>query len=308
MPVSFFVYMRQALFGKKCRSRAKLNERIVIITGGNAGIGKETSLDLAARGAKVIIACRDTEKGSNVAQEICRAVPSANIIVRHLDLASFSSIRKFAQETLRTEPYIHLLINNAGVAGCPKSTTEEGFEMQFGVNHLGHFLLTKLLLDRIKASAPARIINVASVAHLLGKIDFNDINLDHNYQPLSAYGRSKLANILFTRELAKKLKGTGVTTYCLHPGAVHTGLGQHLGSSIGQFIGHVYHGCSKVFFKSPKIGAQTTIYCAVEESLATESGLYYCDCTVIQPSARALDDNLAKKLWEVSESLIASTQ
>ncbi|GFY64260.1 hypothetical protein TNIN_149081 [Trichonephila inaurata madagascariensis] len=162
-----------------------------------------------------------------------------------------------------------------GLAGCNWSETEDGFETQFGVNHLGHFLLTNLLLDRIKESAPARIVNVSSIAHIFGSIDFNDINLKRSYNPVSAYCRSKLANILFTRELAKRLEGTGVNTYCLHPGAVHTNLGQHLDSSMTSFIGRLYESVSRVFFKSPYKGAQTTIYCAVEETLAFESGYYY---------------------------------
>lgn len=302
------IYARGHFFGRKCRSSALLTGKTVLITGGNTGIGKETALNLASRGAKVIIACRDTEKGNQAAEDIKEKVPEANIFVNHLDLGSFASVRKFSEEILKREPYIHILINNAGVAGCPKSQTEDGFEMQFGVNHLGHFLLTTLLLDRIKASAPARIINLSSLAHILGKFDFNDLNLDRRYNPLLAYCRSKLANVLFTRELAKKLQGTGVTTYCLHPGAVHTELGRHLGSSISRFSGYIYNICSRIFFLSVHKGAQTSIFCAVEESLENESGCYYSDCSKVHPSARARDDKMAKKLWDVSENLIADSE
>nr|XP_042911079.1 retinol dehydrogenase 12-like isoform X1 [Parasteatoda tepidariorum] len=269
------VYLKDFFSSKKCQSTASFQNKIVIITGGNAGIGKETALDLAKRGAKVIIACRDTRKGEEAAQDIKEKEPSAAIQVEQLDLSSFASIRKFAENILQTEQRIHILINNAGVASCPKSLTEDGFEMQFGVNHLGHFLLTNLLLERLKVSAPARIVNVSSIAHIYGKINFNDINLDRNYEPLAAYCRSKLANILFTRELAKRLEGTDVTTYCLHPGAVHTGLGRHLNTSVNKFIGHIYEGCSKLFWKNARNGAQTSIYCAVEESLENQSGYYY---------------------------------
>ncbi|GFW11904.1 hypothetical protein TNCV_4529701 [Trichonephila clavipes] len=160
------------------------------------------------------------------------------------------------------------------VAVCPKSKTTDGFELQFGVNHLGHFLLTNLLLDKIKASAPARIVNVASAAHLIGDINFGDINMEKNYSALMAYCNSKLANLLFTRELAKKLKGSGVSTYSLHPGSVHTELSRNL-SSVNQIIGSIYDFVMKLTFKSARKGASTTIYCAVEESLASESGLYY---------------------------------
>ncbi|XP_055951030.1 retinol dehydrogenase 11-like isoform X1 [Argiope bruennichi] len=300
-----FVYFRGFLFGRKCHSTARLNGKTVVITGGNTGIGKETALDLASRGAKVIIACRDVQKGYETVNDISEKVQKPDVVVKRLDLASFASIKSFAQDVLENEPYIHILINNAGVAACPKSLTEDGYEMQFGVNHLGHFLLTHLLLDRIKASVPARIINVSSIAHIYGHIDFNDINLNSNYRPIQAYCRSKLANILFTRELAKRLKGSGVTTYCLHPGAIHTGLGQHMGSSINKFVGQLYEFCSRLLFKSPTKGAQTTIYCAVEEKLANESGHYYCDCSVINPSSKAQDDSLARQLWDVSEYLIA---
>ncbi|XP_055951032.1 retinol dehydrogenase 13-like isoform X3 [Argiope bruennichi] len=161
-----FVYFRGFLFGRKCHSTARLNGKTVVITGGNTGIGKETALDLASRGAKVIIACRDVQKGYETVNDISEKVQKPDVVVKRLDLASFASIKSFAQDVLENEPYIHILINNAGVAACPKSLTEDGYEMQFGVNHLGHFLLTHLLLDRIKASVPARIINVSSIAHI----------------------------------------------------------------------------------------------------------------------------------------------
>ncbi|GIY96782.1 hypothetical protein CEXT_560041 [Caerostris extrusa] len=206
------------------------------------------------------IACRDIEKGAEAVKDINKVVNKPNLVVKHLNLASFTSIKNFAQDILENEPFIHILINNAGVAACPKSSTDDGFEMQFGVNHLGHFLLTNLLLDRLKVSAPARIVNVSSLAHMIcSGINFNDINMDRNYRPIKAYG-------------------TGVTTYCLHPGAVHTGLGRHLGSSVGSFVGRLYEATSKRFFKSALMGAQTTIHCSVEERLAFESGLLLLVC------------------------------
>ncbi|XP_055949854.1 retinol dehydrogenase 13-like [Argiope bruennichi] len=302
---ALFIYARGFIFGRKCHSTARLNGKTVIVTGGNTGIGKETVLDLASRGAKVILACRDVQKGYEAVKDISDKIRKPNLVVKRLDLASFASIKSFAQNVLENEPYIHILINNAAVGICPKSLTEDGYELQFGVNHLGHFLLTHLLLDRIKASAPARIINVSSIGHIGGHIDFSDINLNSNYHPASAYFRSKLANVLFTRELAKRLKGTGVTTYCLHPGAVYTGLGRHIEYSMSKFSGWLYDMYGRLLFKSPMIGAQTTIYCAVEEKLANESGHYYCDCTVISASSKAQDDKLARKLWDVSEDLIA---
>ncbi|XP_054716538.1 retinol dehydrogenase 13-like isoform X1 [Uloborus diversus] len=298
------VYLHGFVIGKICRSTALLHGKTVIITGGNTGIGKQTALDLARRGAKVIIACRDLEKGKRAEEYINDQVPNAKVLIKSLDLASFKSIRRFASEILQSEPKINILINNAGVAACPKWLTEDGYEMQFGTNHLGHFLLTTLLLDRIKASAPARIVNVSSLAHIFGNINFKDINLDRGYQPLLAYCRSKLANILFTKELANRLKGTGVTTYCLHPGAVHTELGRHMGTSFSNIMGRIYHVFSRAFFKSAYKGAQTTIFCAVDESLANESGYYYSNCSKVAPSRRARDAEMAKKLWELSESFV----
>ncbi|GFQ64060.1 hypothetical protein TNCT_505591, partial [Trichonephila clavata] len=202
----FCISLQDFLLRKEFQSDTKLCNKTAIITGGNTGIGKETALDLARRGAKVIIACRDVEKGKVAAEDIRKQVPNADVVVRHLNLASFSSIQRCAEEILMSEPYIHILINNAGIAACPKSKTVEGFEMHFGVNHLGHFLLTNLLLERIKASTPARIINVSSVAHALGKIHFSDIHLERGYNSVLAYCHSKLANVLFTRELSRRLK------------------------------------------------------------------------------------------------------
>ncbi|GBM12769.1 Retinol dehydrogenase 12 [Araneus ventricosus] len=186
---------------------------------------------------------------------------------------------------------------------CPKSKTEDGFETHFGVNHLGHFLLTNLLLDRMKASAPARIVNVSSAVYFLGKIYFDDINLDRGYNRILAYGNSKLANILFTRELAKRLEGTGVTAYCLHPGVIDTELTRHLNSVALGIIGFLRVTFRRLIFKRPRQGAQTTIYCAVDEITAQESGLYYCACRSVEPLRKATDDVSAEKLWEFSEHL-----
>ncbi|GBM12753.1 Retinol dehydrogenase 11 [Araneus ventricosus] len=300
-----FEAVRDFVVRKEYHSSAKLCGKTVIITGGSAGLGKETALDLAARGAKIILACRDVEKGKVAAVDIQKQVQNANTIVRHLDLASLSSIRRFAEGILMTEPYIHVLINNAGVAACPRLKTIEGFDMQFGVNYLGHFFLTNLLLERIKESAPARIINIGSIAHILGKIHFSDIHLERGYNSALAYCHSKLAAVLFTRELAKNLKGTGVTTYCVDPGPTNTGIFRNVFSKVS-CIAYPFSACKSVMSKSPKKGVQTIIYCAVEGSIAEESGLYYCGCRKIQPSSRARNDVLAKRLWDFSENLIST--
>ncbi|XP_035210526.1 retinol dehydrogenase 12-like isoform X3 [Stegodyphus dumicola] len=184
-----------------------------------------------------------------------------------------------------------------------KKETEEGFELCFGVNYLGHFLLTNLLLDRLKESAPARIINVSSVLHFLGKIDFNDLNLDHHYNVFYAYGRSKLCNILFTRELAKRLQGSKVSTYSLHPAAAQTNIDRDKDSAdrITRFLCAVL----KPLFLDPGNCISTILYCSLEESIEDQSGSYYCDCTKVEPFLNAKDDKLASDLWNLTEELIS---
>ena len=191
---------------------------------------------------------------------------------------------------------------------CPKMKTKDGFEMQFGTNHLGHFLLTNLLMPLIKKAAPgARIVNVSSMAHMQGRMNFDDINYDNTpYDRFTAYAQSKLANILFTKELARKGEGSGVTCYALHPGVIATDLGRHL-----QDMNVVMRGiwrCFSPFIKTPESGANTTIYCAVEESIAEHNGRYYSDCREKRPSAQAENMEDAKKLWELSEGLVKMNQ
>ena len=214
--------------GGVCRSQAKLGGKTVVITGANTGIGLETAVDLAKRNARVILACRSVERGERAAVDVKKRSGNDNVVFVQLDLASLDSVRKCAAKILEEEPRIDILINNAGVMGTPERTlTQDGFEMHFGVNHLGHFLFTNLLLDRIKEVPSARIVNVSSAAHQGGKINFDNLNSERSYSDWTAYGTSKLANILFTRSLAKRLEGTGVTTNALHPGLISTELGRN---------------------------------------------------------------------------------
>ena len=214
--------------GGVCRSQAKLGGKTVVITGANTGIGLETAVDLAKRNARVILACRSVERGERAAVDVKKRSGNDNVVFVQLDLASLDSVRECAAKILEEEPRIDILINNAGVMGTPERTlTQDGFEMHFGVNHLGHFLFTNLLLDRIKEVPSARIVNVSSAAHVGGKINFDNLNSERSYSHWSAYGTSKLANILFTRSLAKRLEGTGVTTNALHPGLISTELGRN---------------------------------------------------------------------------------
>ena len=229
--------IRRWAAGGVCRSKARLDGKTVIITGANTGIGLETAVDLAKRNARVILACRSVERGEKAAVEVRKRSNNDNAVFCQLDLASLESVRKFASKILEEEPRIDILINNAGVMALPQRTlTIDGFEMQFGTNHLGHFLLTNLLLDRIKEAPSARIVNVSSGAHRQGKMDFDNLNSEKSYVPWVAYGTSKLANILFTRSLAKRLEGTNVTANSLHPGVINTELARHLSLPIVSII------------------------------------------------------------------------
>ncbi|CAJ1082644.1 retinol dehydrogenase 12%2C like [Xyrichtys novacula] len=283
-------------------SAEKLDGKTVIITGANTGIGKETAIDLAKRGARIIMACRSAERGQAAVTEVIEGSGNQNVVYMKLDLADSKSIREFAEAVNKDEPKLNILINNAGVMVCPYGKTADGFEMQIGVNHMGHFLLTYLLIDLIKKSAPARIINVSSMAHSWGSIKLDDINSEKSYDKKAAYSQSKLANVLFTRSLAKRLDGTGVTAYSLHPGVVQTDLWRHLNGP-QQFIMKMV----SPFTKNSTQGAQTSIYCAVEPSLEKESGGYYSDCAPANCSAAGKDDVLAEKLWELSCRMLSIT-
>ena len=205
-------------------SQAKLDGKTVIITGANTGIGLETAVDLAKRNARVVLACRSVERGETAAVEVKERSGNDNVVFIQLDLASLDSVRKFAAKILEEEPRIDILINNAGVFNPTYRKSADGFELTFAVNHLGHFLLTNLLLDRIKEAPSARIVNVSSGAYKNGLIDFDDLNPEQSYSSMKAYSRSKMANILFTRRLSKELQGTGVTVNALHPGVIYTNI------------------------------------------------------------------------------------
>ncbi|XP_026871976.2 retinol dehydrogenase 12-like isoform X1 [Electrophorus electricus] len=276
-------------------SDAKLYDKTAVITGANTGIGKETAIDLAKRGARVIMGCRDMEKADAALKEIIKLSGNQNIISKKLDLADSKSIKEFAQAVNSEEKQVNILINNAGVMVCPYGKTADGFEMQIGVNHMGHFLLTFLLIDLIKRSTPARIINVSSMAHKWGNINLDDINSEKSYDKSKAYSQSKLANVLFTRSLAKKLQGTGVTVYAVHPGVVQTELWRHLSGPQQAAMCLI-----RPITKTPVQGAQTTIYCSVAPELETETGKYYSDCASASCSNVAMDDDMAQRLWDLS--------
>ncbi|XP_069699640.1 retinol dehydrogenase 12-like isoform X1 [Periplaneta americana] len=292
----------------KYTGKARLDGKTAIVTGSNTGIGKFTVLDFVKRGARVIMACRDAGRAETAAKEIrdlTQNVEGAGTVeVVSLNLGSLASVRQCAEEILNKVDNIHILVNNAGVMACPQGKTEDGFETQLGVNHLGHFLFTCLLLPRIIRSAPARIVTVSSYLHEYGTIKFDDMNMEKSYSATGSYNRSKLANVLFSHELATRLQGTGVTTYSLHPGVVNTDLKRHMDDSFFRGAEFIIKGFGALFFKTPEEGAQTSIYCAVDEKLADKTGLYYSDCKEKRVPAKARDPETAKRLWEVSAEMV----
>uniref|UniRef100_A0A8C7WSC8 Si:dkey-23o4.6 n=1 Tax=Oryzias sinensis TaxID=183150 RepID=A0A8C7WSC8_9TELE len=254
--------------------------------------------------ARVVMACRDLSRAVQAAEEIRKSTGNGNVVVRHLDLASLYSVRTFAKEFLDTEDRLDILINNAGVMMCPKRLTEDGFETQLAVNHLGHFLLTNLLLPKLRSSAPSRVVNVSSIAHRGGCIDFDDLFFSRRpYGALESYRQSKLANILFTRDLARRLKGSGVSAFCLHPGVIRTELGRHVESWF-PLLGALLRLPALLLMKTPWQGCQTTLFCAVTPGLEDRSGCYFSDCEEREAAPEGRDDEAARRLWDASARLV----
>lgn len=298
------VLVKDFFQGGKFGNPVRADGKIVVITGANTGIGKETAKEMAKRGAHVYMACRDMKRCEKAREEIVVDTKNANVHCRECDLASFESIKKFAKKFKEEEKQIDILINNGGVMRCPKMLTKEGIELQIGVNHFGHYLLTTLLLDQLKKAAPSRIVNVSSMAHRYGKINVDDLNSDKNYDKGDAYDQSKLANILFTRALAKRLQNSGVTVNALHPGVVSTDLGRHLKFYNG-ILGTIFvKPFMYPFMKTAESGAQTTLYVALEPDLERITGKYFSDCALKDPAAAALDDTMGEWLWQVSEKWV----
>ncbi|XP_067864341.1 dehydrogenase/reductase SDR family member 13-like [Heptranchias perlo] len=284
----------------QCRSETSLRGKTVIVTGANTGIGMETALDLARRGARVILACRSKERAEVAVDKIRKKSGNNEVIFMQLDLASLKSIKAFAVTFLKSEPQLHLLINNAGIMAAAR--TADGYVTTWEINHLGHFLLTHLLLDRLKQCAPSRIVVVTSATYRFGKIDFSNLNPPEEsvIQLMQNYSCSKLCNILFARQLASCLEGTNVTCYSVHPGIVYTEVFRDLKCWHKVFFVPI----ATLFFRTPADGAQTSIYCAVQEGIEKFSGRYFFDCQVQEVLPHARDDAVAKKLCEVSERMV----
>ena len=278
-----------------------MQDKVCLVTGANSGIGRVTAIGLAKRGATVVLVCRNEERGGPVLEEIRRnGRGSAALLVA--DLASQRQVRAVAAAFLARFDRLDVLVNNAGVAGWgTRLVTEDGLERTFAVNHLAPFLLAALLLDRLKASAPARVVTVSSAAHRNPALHFDDLEGERRYSAFGAYSRSKLANILFTNELARRLEGSGVTANCLHPGVVATGIFRNL----PRWMRMVF---VSPLALSPEKGADTMLYLASASEVAGVSGHYFVRRKARRPSRAARDDAAARRLWAASEALTAASE
>ena len=280
--------------------KENMNGKVCLVTGGTNGIGKATAQALAKMGATVVIVGRDAQKAALVSKEIQESSGNPNVDWLLADLSSQQDIRRIASEFKNKYSKLHVLINNAGGTFMTRQLSVDGIEMTFSLNHLAYFLLTNLLLDTILASSPARIINVSSDAHSGGKIEFDNLQGERSYSGIGPYGNSKLANILFTNELARRLEGTGVTVNVLHPGLVSTGFGKNNPGLLMKIMGVVI----PLIARSPEEGAETSIYLVSSPAVQNITGKYFVDCKVTQPAPQATDSAVAKKLWDVSAEMV----
>jgi NAD(P)-dependent dehydrogenase (short-subunit alcohol dehydrogenase family) len=274
----------------------------VLLTGATRGIGQAAAIELARRGAEVALVGRDADRVRETA-EAARAAGTGATVHEHVaDLERIDEVRDLAAEVLERYPRIDVLANNAGAMFTSRQVTADGYERTFALNHLAPFLLTNLLADRLRESAPARVVITASDAHESGLLDLDDLQSEGSFRPLRTYGTTKLCNVLFTRELARQLEGSGVTANCFHPGVVRTGFGKNdnpllrIGISI-----------AGLFFRSPERGAQSLVWLALDPAAAELNGEYVIDEKVATPSAQGQDDGLARALWGASERLVGLT-
>jgi retinol dehydrogenase-14 len=279
-------------------AQARMTGKTCVLTGATSGIGRETAVGLAGLGARLALVCRDRGRGEATAADIAVRTGNRDVVLHLADLSSRRDVRRVAEELLATHPQIHVLVNNAGVVNLRRTLTEDGIETVFATNHLAYFQLTLLLLGRLRASAPARIVNVASDAHHWGRLDLDDLGNAKRYRAMQVYGQSKLANILFTYELARRLAGTSVTANCLHPGAVATHLG-HNNGAIARTLARLL----VPFFRTPAQGAATSIWLASAPDAEGLSGQYFVDCKAKRSSPASYDETMARRLWDASLQL-----
>jgi retinol dehydrogenase 12 len=276
-----------------------MNGRVCIVTGATHGIGLATARELAGRGATVLVHGRDLARAGAVAAQIRRDSGNPEVRAVQADFAELAQVRRLARELAAGLPRLDVLINNAGLMSAARSHSADGYELTFAVNHLAPFLLTNLLLDKLRASAPARVIVVSSEAHRRGALDFGDLMNTAGSGAMATYARSKLANVLFARELAARLAGSGITVNCLHPGVVDT----HLFHDSPLWLRALLGSLGRLFMLSPAQGARTSVYLATAPEVADRSGGYYRNCRLDTPSRAAQSDADAARLWQESARL-----
>lgn len=293
--------------GPKYTSRRRLSGETIILTGGTSGIGKETAKELSMRGARLILACRDVKVGQELAGDI-KGDTQGEVEVEECNLASFASIKRFCAKVLETESRVNTIIYCAGVQGTPNWKTVDGYDYQLAVNYISQYLMTFLLLPVIKHSAPgSRIINISCYSHRKASLDLENIfscDDTKKYSSRRMAALSKLCVVLHSAELARRLEGSGVSVYCVNPGPCNTSLGRYTRETSGIFLDLFYKAFYWPFLRKPKNGAQTVIYCAVEESIKEHTGLYYEDCREGVPSEEAFSYSAAQSLWTSTESML----
>ncbi|RRR70471.1 MAG: SDR family oxidoreductase [Candidatus Viridilinea halotolerans] len=275
-----------------------MNGKVCLITGATSGIGQVTALELARMGATVVLLVRNRQRGEAVQQSITAQTGNANVEVLVADFTALESVRAAAEQFLSRYQRLDVLVNNAGLYVSTRQLSADGCELTFAVNHLAPFLLTNLLLECMQASGAARIVNVSSGAHMAGSNKFNDLRAERGYNAFRAYADSKLANVLFTYELARRLEGQDVTANCLHPGAVRTNFGAGATGIFG-----VFFNLARPFMLSPEQGAQTSIYLASSPEVAGISGKYFSNCRAQTSSPNSYDHTAQSRLWSLSEQL-----
>jgi NAD(P)-dependent dehydrogenase (short-subunit alcohol dehydrogenase family) len=293
-----------------------LTGRRILVTGASTGLGEETARALAAHGALLTLPVRDLARGERAAERIAASVPGANLELRELDLSSLASVRQFADGFLAEHDTLDVLINNAGIMACPQATTVDGFELQFGTNHLGHFLLGVLLTPALLAADRARLVSLSSRGHAFSDVDLEDWNFEHTvYEPFVAYGRAKTANALFAVGYQRRFGGSGVTALSVHPGGIHTELGRHMTrETIATITSQLASRGRPFTWKTIPQGAATSVWAATAPDLAGHGGAYLEDCHVAEVSADdarqdgvrpyAIDPERAEALWALSERLV----
>jgi len=272
--------------------------KIVVVTGGTSGIGEIAARKLATKGARIVLIARDEQRGEAALKRLREAGPGIAHTIHYADLSSLAGMKRVAAGVAAVEPRIDVLVNNAGAMFSKPHVTADGFELTFALNHLAYFVVTLGLLDRLKAAGAARIVSTASTGHKVAKLDFDDLQSLKSYNPMQSYGRSKLYNILFTRELARRLAATGVTANCLHPGFVASRFGDQSGGILQSLFG-----VAKLFAISPEKGAETIVYLASSPEVAGVSGRYFYRNRPVEPSKQARNDVAAQRLWDETAKL-----